>query len=466
MSTYYDDGDGDGCGDPGDSTSACSQPGGYVANNNDCDDSNPATCLSCVCSDCGVYPACYSSYTTYKDVDGDGYSDGVSNFGCSTPANYYSSGSLTATSGDCDDSDPCEYPNQVWYLDADRDHYYVSSTVACTRPSNNYVTDVNCGAAYFDQYGNNDCNDADPNINPGMSEVCDYVDQDCDGVTDEGTAEAKCFRTPECTGMLDCDSFSAALCPDGCLVEPLYGRCSDVGNYCVDNGDCSSGTCDGFGGYECVEGFASCTQFINDWICDSYSGDGCSRACDDDWSMEACESLPDPTGGSCQFTCEPPDFIPAYEVCGNGIDDDGDGDVDCDDSDCQVPELMVLSVAEVVDLNCLGSNMTGNYTANWYCGVALSDESVGLCCEDDFEPVRSIFGSWSCVDTEPCDPALGYSCDYYYDSDFSSWINSVGASTDASWCVAPLDGRACCSVVHFANFEYWDDAATGNVKIY
>jgi len=31
-----------------------------------------------------------------------------------------------------------------------------------------------------------DCNDDDPDIHPGAQEVCDFVDQDCDGVVDEG----------------------------------------------------------------------------------------------------------------------------------------------------------------------------------------------------------------------------------------------------------------------------------------
>jgi Putative metal-binding motif len=34
--------------------------------------------------------------------------------------------------------------------------------------------------------GNQDCNDENPNVNPNAQEVCDFVDNDCDGQTDEG----------------------------------------------------------------------------------------------------------------------------------------------------------------------------------------------------------------------------------------------------------------------------------------
>lgn len=33
---------------------------------------------------------------------------------------------------------------------------------------------------------NPDCNDSDPSVRPGAAETCDFVDNDCDGTTDEG----------------------------------------------------------------------------------------------------------------------------------------------------------------------------------------------------------------------------------------------------------------------------------------
>ncbi|MCX6198445.1 MAG: metallophosphoesterase [Bacteroidetes bacterium] len=46
----------------------------------------------------------------YKDADGDLYSDGNTVTQCTAPSNYYSAGSLTALSGDCNDGSATVYP--------------------------------------------------------------------------------------------------------------------------------------------------------------------------------------------------------------------------------------------------------------------------------------------------------------------------------------------------------------------
>lgn len=297
--------------------------------------------------------------------------------------------------------------------------------------------------------------------------VCNYIDDDCDVATGKGTFEAKCFRTPECTGVLNCSSFAAGSCPSGCVVEELYGRCENVGNYCTSDADCTGTlSCIGYGGQVCAEGFDSCTKFSYSLgTCNTLGT--CGEACWDDSSMEGCESIPDPTGGMCQFTCENLNPVPNYEVCDDGIDNEPDGLIDCQDPDCQVGVGVTLTPAEMLDYNCLGTPQDGFSVMSWHCTPSIDDESVGLCCQDGARPRLDPFNNWYCSNNAPCDPNVPAStCGHHYNTSFNSWIGSVGTSGDADWCVSPTEGRACCAVVTFGTFEYWDDEITENVIVY
>jgi alpha-tubulin suppressor-like RCC1 family protein len=65
----------------------------------------------------------------------------------------------------------------VWFKDSDKDGYTDGTTkVSCEKPSDEYVSSATAG----------DCNDSDPNINPGKTEICDWKDNNCNGQTDEG----------------------------------------------------------------------------------------------------------------------------------------------------------------------------------------------------------------------------------------------------------------------------------------
>ncbi|MBW2409272.1 MAG: putative metal-binding motif-containing protein [Deltaproteobacteria bacterium] len=142
QNTYYADDDEDGCGNPNSSTQACTTPAGFVTNHTDCDDNDPLE---------------HPNQTWYKDADADGYSDGGTNTtSCTRPGGYYIGSELTETSGDCDDGDSDEFPNQIWYQDIDGDGYgnRVNSAQSCTRPDG-YVAD------------NTDCDDSNGAIYPG-----------------------------------------------------------------------------------------------------------------------------------------------------------------------------------------------------------------------------------------------------------------------------------------------------------
>lgn len=116
--------------------------------------------------------------TWYKDLDGDGYTDGVTHISCSPPAGYVAN----AQPGDCNDDNPNFHPGQTWYKDADNDGYSDSTTSnTCACPSSyKLASDL--------QATSGDCNDNSAGTCPGAPEVCDGIDNDCDGQIDEGAS--------------------------------------------------------------------------------------------------------------------------------------------------------------------------------------------------------------------------------------------------------------------------------------
>jgi len=213
LNTYYRDQDDDGFGDPSVTAQACSAPSGFVANDDDCDDTDDTVYPGApeLCdgkdNDCdGTIDDGAGQAFFYLDSDGDGFGD-PNNFvqGCNPPTGY------VGNDDDCDDADNAVYPDApelcdgkdndcdgtidenvqaTWYLDNDNDGFgdLSSSVLNCTQPTG-YVTN------------SLDCDDADNTVYPGAPELCDGKDNDCDGTVDDGAGTITYYQDSDGDGF-------------------------------------------------------------------------------------------------------------------------------------------------------------------------------------------------------------------------------------------------------------------------
>ena len=124
-----------------------------------------------------VIGASNQAKTWYRDMDGDQCSDGNTLTSCSQPTGYYLATELLAISGDCNDNNPNVHPNATEIcdgIDNNCDGQFLGDEIDAD------------GDGYMICEG--DCNDSNPAIHPGANEICNGIDDDCDGDIDEGAS--------------------------------------------------------------------------------------------------------------------------------------------------------------------------------------------------------------------------------------------------------------------------------------
>ena len=135
-----------------------------------------------------------------------------------------------------------------YYLDSDGDLWGVEEDKKCLcSPTEPYST-----------WNTGDCNDGDPAVNPGASELCNLADEDCDGEIDED-ADLDCDDGNPCTD----DSCEPGV---GCIHAANEADCDD-GNACTTGDHCEEGACVFDGPTICNDG-----DFCSDDSCDPAQG--------------------------------------------------------------------------------------------------------------------------------------------------------------------------------------------------
>lgn len=302
---WYEDADQDSFGNPMVSTMACNAPDGYIANNADCDDTNPninpnaTEVCDNVDNNCnGNIDEGLALTTYYPDLDTDGFGDDASSvMSCFQPLDYISIG------GDCNDQDPNINPD------------------ATEIPNNGIDEDCNGQDAIVDLdndgfNSDEDCNDNDPNINPEAPEICDGIDNNCDGSIDEAIAYNTYYQDNDMDGFGDNNmSIEDCMQPLGYVLEG--GDCDDASANIYPGAaevcDGLDNNCDG----QIDEGLTLITYYL-DWDNDGFG---------DDSNSETNCSQPIGTSteaGDCDDT-NPNVYPGAEEVADNGIDEDCDG---------------------------------------------------------------------------------------------------------------------------------------------
>ena len=220
--TVFSDLDGDGYGDPDTEMTLCAAPENTVENSDDCNDTDASIrpFAGETIAD-GIDQNCDGEEICYTDADNDGYgidSITIITVDANGSTNCDDVEGASTTLDDCDDNDASINPGAMtMYADNDADGFGGETMTSSCDENATMVTgdcddssssinpdatdivgdniDQNCdlidgidsdddGYASSES-GGDDCDDTDASTNPLTAEVCDGIDNNCDGLVDD-----------------------------------------------------------------------------------------------------------------------------------------------------------------------------------------------------------------------------------------------------------------------------------------
>ncbi len=416
---WYYDGDGDGHGWAASEQATCEAPGpAYVTLDDDCDDARSDVhpdaneiCDGGTDEDCdGLVDLADDSVagdaTWYRDRDGDGHGDATDFVvGCEAPAGYALLGDdcddtsarihpgheeqCDSLDNDCDgliDGDDDDVTGPVtWHPDADGDGHGEQSvgTESC---------DPISGHVQAPDNGEFDCDDTNASIHPGAPEVCNEIDEDCDGFVDEG-ATTTFYADTDGDGHGDvAQSIEACQAPSGHVA--LFDDCDD-----------SDPTVSPDGTETCNEIDDNCDGLTDEGVTTTFYADGDGDGHGDvNQPADACTA-------------------PSGHVAASG---------DCDDGRNNVHPGVVETCLTTYDDNCDGStNDAGAISCSTWYADADSDgygDAADSACQCAASTAYAVADATDCDDTlAAVNPAQFEDCSTGVDDDCSGTDNDENA---------------------------------------